>query len=106
MLSTLIGEGLCVAMQERRRLTRNIVRKHAKVLINNQLSALNCLVRDLTSDGAGLLVDAIPQPLDRIELSFDHFRTTHFCRVIWSQDNRLGVRFLPTLTQRAAPAAL
>lgn len=80
-------------MQERRRLARHVVFKSARIGYGDQLSLIDCTVRNLTSDGACLQFATTLQTPDSFELSFDNFRSTRVCRVAWRQTDRLGVCF-------------
>jgi hypothetical protein len=77
-------------MEERRRLTRHVVNKPAKIGFDNQSSLIDCIVRDLSSGGACLQFPAPLQAPESFELSF---RSTRACRVAWRQTDRLGVCF-------------
>jgi hypothetical protein len=80
-------------MEERRRLTRHVVNKPAKIGFDDQSSLIDCIVRDLSSSGACLQFPAPLQAPELFELSFDNFRSTRACRVAWRQPDRLGVCF-------------
>ena len=60
-------------MRERRQLTRHVVRKSAKVLLGDQPSPIDCLVWDLTSKGACILLAPDLHVPDKFEISFDYF---------------------------------
>jgi hypothetical protein len=52
-----------------------------------------CTVRDVTNVGAGIRAPNLQiMPLD-FALSFDNFRTVRKCRLIWRQEDFLGVAF-------------
>jgi hypothetical protein len=56
-------------------------------------SAINCLVRDMTISGAAL---DVAEPLDipeRFNLVFKADGTHIPCRVVWRQEERIGVAF-------------
>jgi hypothetical protein len=80
-------------MEERRRLTRYVVFKPAKIGYDDQSSLIDCIVRDLSSGGACLQFPASLQAPESFELSFDNFRSTRACHVAWRQTDRLGVCF-------------
>jgi hypothetical protein len=80
-------------MEERRRLTRHVVMKPAKIGFDDQSSLVDCIVRDLSSGGACLQFPAPLQTSESFELSLDNFRSTRACRVAWRQTDRLGVCF-------------
>ena len=80
-------------MEEKRRLPRHVVLKSAKIVYNNQSPLIDCIVCDLTNDGACLRFAATMQAPELFELSFDNFRSTRACHVAWRQTDRLGVCF-------------
>ncbi len=82
-----------IAVQEKRRFTRDVVRKSAKVFCGGQSSPHDCLVWDLTSEGACLRFASNLRVSEKVELSFDQFRSSRTCRVVWQEIDRVGVRF-------------
>jgi len=80
-------------MEERRRLLRHVVLKSARIAYNDQSPPIDCIVRDLTNDGACLRFTTTMHSPELFELSFDNFRSTRACRVAWRQTDRLGVCF-------------
>jgi hypothetical protein len=80
-------------MEERRKLARHTVLKSAKIMFGNQSSLIDCIVCNITSDGACLNFTATMPTAESLALSFDNFRSTRACRVIWRQPDRLGVCF-------------
>lgn len=80
-------------MEERRKLARHAVLKSAKIIFGNQSSLVDCIVCNITSDGACLNFAAAMPAAESFALSFDNFRSTRACRVIWRQTDRLGVCF-------------
>ena len=68
-------------MQERRKLTRTRVLKGAKMLLGKS-SVIDCVVRDLTSRGAGLQVsntNGLPETMD---LTFDAGHSIRHSRLV------------------------
>src|ERR1039457_5989144 len=86
-------------MEERRRVPRHVVLKSAKIVYNHQSPLIDCIVCDLTNDGACLRFAATMPPPDSFALSFDNFRSTRACRVAWRQTDRLGVGFSEMRTE-------
>jgi hypothetical protein len=80
-------------MEERRQLARHAVLKSAKIMFDNQPSRFDCTVCNITNDGACLNVAAATPVAESFALSFDNFRSTRACRVVWRQTDRLGVCF-------------
>ena len=82
-----------IAVQEKRRFARDVVRKNAKVFCGGQSSPNDCVVWDLTSEGACLRFVSNLHVSQKVELSFDQFRSSRTCRVVWQEIDRVGVRF-------------
>ena len=67
--------------------------KSAKIMFDNQPSLIDCTVCNITSDGACLNFAAATPVAESFALSFDNFRSTRACRVVWRQTDRVGVCF-------------
>jgi PilZ domain len=80
-------------MEERRQLARHAVLKGARIMFGNQSALIDCTVRNITSDGACLSFAAAMPAAESFALSFDNFRSTRACRVVWRQTDTLGVCF-------------
>lgn len=80
-------------MEERRHLARHAVLKSAKIMFDSQSSWFDCTVCNITNDGACLTIAAATPVDESFALSFDNFRSTRACRVVWRQTDRLGVCF-------------
>ncbi len=66
--------------------------KSARIVIDPQTPALECVVRNLSAHGALLLVPSLAVP-DRFELILSTSRTRHACRIAWRAHDRVGVLF-------------
>ena len=78
---------------ERRSIGRTKISKGASLFFNEKTGVHPCTVRDITNLGASFRTqDLKVVPLD-FALSFDNFRTVRMCRLIWRQDDFLGVAF-------------
>jgi hypothetical protein len=78
-------------MQERRHIHRTRVFKAAKLF--GQACIADCVVRDITANGARLaLVSTVCIP-GTFDLSFDGARTLRSCRVVWCRPREIGVQF-------------
>ena len=80
-------------MEERRKLARARTLKSGKIIFNLQSCVVDCTVRNLTAQGALLVLPSlvgIPATFELV-LEADHAR--HDCRVIWRGEDRLGVEF-------------
>jgi hypothetical protein len=80
-------------MEERRKVQRMRVLKGAKIIFNQRLSSLDCIVRNLSAAGACLqLASPVGLPTT-FEMSLDGDRSIRSCRVIWHTAERIGVAF-------------
>ena len=78
---------------ERRSIGRTKILKAALLLFSEKTGVQSCTVRDVTNSGAGIIGQNLQiMPLD-FALSFDGFRTLRSCRLIWRQNDLLGVAF-------------
>jgi hypothetical protein len=67
--------------------------KGALLFFSEKNGVQSCTVRDVTNRGAGIRVQHLRMlPLD-FALSFDGFRTVRKCRLVWRQEEFIGVAF-------------
>jgi hypothetical protein len=79
---------------ERRSIGRTSVNRNALMFLSSQAGVHACCVRDVTNLGAGIRLAGLKiLPLD-FDLSFDNFRTMRKCRLIWREDDLIGVRLI------------
>jgi hypothetical protein len=79
---------------ERRSITRTVINRTALIFFTGQASVFSCCVRDVTNRGAGVRLNSLKiVPLD-FDLSFDNFRTTRKCQLIWREGDFAGVKLL------------
>jgi hypothetical protein len=79
-------------MQERRQSPRSRVFKSAQLVVDKS-SLLDCVVRNLTSDGARV---EIPNPShlpDSLHLTFDRGHSLRSCRIVWRGPKEAGLEF-------------
>ena len=78
---------------EKRRLQRTRIRHPAKVHVLN-MTVHDCMVHNVTGRGVciELAFEAARLP-EALDFSFDNFRTTHCCKIIWRDGNLAGVTF-------------
>jgi PilZ domain len=81
------------AMDDRRKTHRGRMLKAAKIIFNNRRSILDCTARDITDDGACLIVGNLAGVPDAFELQVPVDNLKRHCRVIWKRAGRIGVRF-------------
>jgi hypothetical protein len=78
---------------ERRSVGRTKILKGALLFFSEKNGVQSCTVRDVTNRGAGIRVQHLRMlPLD-FALSFDGFRTVRKCRLVWRQEEFIGVAF-------------
>lgn len=66
----------------------------AMILFDNSSSGIPCVIRDLSTQGARLLVaNPIGVP-DRFDLRMDQTGVRHSSKVAWRSADRIGVKFL------------
>ncbi len=87
------GDVWRTAMDERRHAQRTRTLKAGKVEIDHRNPVLDCIVRNLSTHGALLLVPSMAVP-DEFVLTLGATRTRHDCRVVWRAIDRVGVEFV------------
>jgi hypothetical protein len=80
-------------MNERRSIGRTKIAKDALLFFGEQTGMRSCGVMDITNAGAGIRTQDLPAIPLRFELSFDNFRTSRNCRLIWRDGDFVGVAF-------------
>jgi hypothetical protein len=80
---------------ERRRAKRKLVSEEVLLSLPGQITHQPCRLRDLAVYGAGLSLDRFRVVPTEFKLSFDGFRTTFACRLVWRDRVRGGVEFRP-----------
>jgi hypothetical protein len=78
--------------EDRRRQPRRRTLKSAQVMIDRKAPPLECIVRNLSDQGALLLLSSLAVT-DRFDLVLESDRTRHHCRVVWRALDRVGVEF-------------
>lgn len=89
-------------MLERRKSTRLRVLKNVKLIIGES-SIVDCVVGNLTSVGARVMISNTIKLPERLEMTFDNCQTVRSCRIVWRTQNETGIQFLcaTTSTHRA-----
>jgi hypothetical protein len=77
---------------EKRRTPRHRTLKAGKIAFNDMKSVIDCVVRNLTSQGAALQVASLAGIPSQFILVVDAQRRP--CRVAWRQADRIGVEFI------------
>jgi hypothetical protein len=86
---------------ERRDAERRHVYRHALLSIPRLRGVFSCGVRDLSDGGLGVRLNDLPLLPTEFNLSFDGFRTTLACRLVWRAGDLAGIAFQPTAVGKA-----
>ncbi len=78
---------------DRRRAERKLVRQTVLLSLPGQITYQPCALRDLTALGAGLNLEGFTLLPTEFMLSFDRFRTSLDCRLVWRKGDRGGIEF-------------
>jgi hypothetical protein len=90
-------------MGERRKSTRQKSFLRGCIYFNNRRSAMDCLIRDISDEGARLIFsDTVAIP-DVVDLYIPNKEQTQRAHVEWRQGEEAGVAFLPAGRAPAAP---
>ena len=81
------------AMQERRHSQRARTLRAGKILFNNKRSVIDCMVRNVSTDGACLLVPSVVGIPSAFELLIDGEAASRPCKTVWHAQNRIGIEF-------------
>jgi hypothetical protein len=82
-------------MKERRALVRQRTLIKGRIYFNNRLSSMDCLVRDLTANGARLEFSANVTLPDAFELYIPTRNEYFRARIKWRKGNHLGITWTP-----------
>jgi hypothetical protein len=76
---------------ERRRASRRPSGRNALLFFAGQPGLFGCSVRDVTETGAQIHLNGLRVLPIEFNVSFDNFRTTRGCRLVWRSDDFVGV---------------
>jgi hypothetical protein len=79
---------------DRRALDRLSFYRTALLSIPGHITLQSCSVRDITNKGAGIRLHGIVAMPLNFQMSFDEFRTSQSCRLIWRDGDFAGFAFL------------
>ena len=79
---------------ERRRARRKTVDQTVMLSLSGGNTVTPCAMQNLSVLGTGLVLEDTLTPLTEFELSFDKFRTSFACRLVWHRDDFAGVEFV------------
>jgi len=91
---------------ERRRSTRNRTLLGGQVVFNRRQSTLDCMVRNLSQDGALLSFPGSVAVPEHFELYVPSKHRSQIVRCRWRDDGRIGVSFAEPALQEDAPIPL
>jgi hypothetical protein len=80
-------------MSEHRVQIRQRVFKAGKIVVNHGASVYDCIVRNLSDDGASVDLGTTAGIPDAFVLNIDADRISRTCEVVWRTDRRIGLRF-------------
>jgi hypothetical protein len=80
-------------MEERRASHRGRTCRGGKILFNNRRSVLDCMIRNLSPEGACLQVESLVGVPATFDLLIDGEDAPRPCRLAWQSHHRAGVEF-------------
>jgi hypothetical protein len=88
---------------ERRKSHRDRTYLSGRIAFNNRCSTLDCLVRNLSQDGARLVFsDAVAVPAE-FDIMIRRKGESRRARFAWRTETQAGILFLRSLTRNVAP---
>ena len=78
---------------DRRSIVRTRIARGASLFFSHQSGVHACLVSDVTNVGAGIHTHGLSILPLKFELSFDKFRSSRKCRLVWREGDYVGVTF-------------
>ena len=81
-------------MEEKRHMLRRRTLKGARIAFQGDQATIQCVVRNLSDEGACLALESPAGIPDMFHLIFDGQEPDRRCRVIWRRHDRVGVEFL------------
>jgi hypothetical protein len=77
----------------RRLKKRYIIDQDVLIYFAGHVGIYSCLVRDATDEGVGLRPNGLATVPSEFDVSFDNFRATHRCQLIWRDGDLAGAAF-------------
>jgi hypothetical protein len=78
---------------ERRTVGRTTINRGVLMHFAGQEGVRACSVRNVTNHGAGIRLNGLNIVPSEFDISFDNFRTTRRCRLIWRDGDFVGASF-------------
>ena len=79
---------------ERRRVTRKTLEQTVMLSLAGEVTITPCKMLNLSVLGACVRLKNTPILPTEFRLSFDDFRTSFDCRLVWRQEDRVGISFV------------
>jgi PilZ domain len=80
-------------MDDKRKTPRRRVLKEGKIVFADAMRVIDCTIRDMSDEGARLLIANTVGVPDSFLLYEKSAQTLHPATVVWRQSNALGVKF-------------
>src|ERR1700675_4604032 len=80
-------------MQERRHSQRARTLRAGRIVFNNKRSVIECMVRNISRNGACLLVASVVGIPSAFELLIEGDADSRPCKRVWHAQNRIGIEF-------------
>ena len=81
-------------MQERRALHRNRTYIGARIVFNLRYSTMDCLVRNLSEDGAKLIFGGVETIPSEFDIFIRNQSDSRRAKMIWRTESEAGIRFI------------
>ena len=79
---------------ERRKEGRSKTLRNAKIIFNNKMSVVNCIVRDITSNGCQIRVESTTTLPKFFTLHIMNGDIKRECEVAWRNQTTMGLKFI------------
>lgn len=86
--------GAAPGSAERRGSPRMRILKKGKLILPNNTSVFDCVIRDISETGARLSCEQTGMLPNELQLMFFAIREVRYIRVVWRRPGELGVQFL------------
>ena len=80
---------------ERRSKRRYVIDQSALIFFRGHSGVHSCSIRNVSKDGVGIRLNGLAIVPSEFAISFDNFRVTQRCRLIWRNGNSIGAVFQP-----------
>jgi hypothetical protein len=80
-------------MQERRHSQRARTLRAGKIVFNDKRCVIDCMIRNISRNGACLLVASVVGIPSGFDLLIDGEAESRHCKLVWHAQNRIGIEF-------------